>query len=429
MARTEPIMPSLGAGRNHPAQCHRAATGAGATAYTLPIAPSIRVAVWGVGTPATSCAKAFMHKGTVFAWRGDRILYTVTAAMFQSSLAQASLNAPRANNRGVLSAAATGMDAFIVNHGGDLDRVFGHAGIDPEQLQHPTLSLALPNYCQVLEEAAQQTGCDNFGLRYGEQFQPQALGLLGYVGLCSATLEDALINFAQAFPYHQHSTLIRLVDQGECYSFDYQIHHSAIRQRRQDAELTMGMAMNLVRHVLGPKWAPREVAFEHARPQDWHEHREVFDAPVYFERSCNSILIPKREIAGKAMPGHDPVLLTLVKDAIRQLGETNAGPDLLEQACQAIITLLPQGDPSLDSVADQLQLPHWLLQRKLREQGLSFTQLLDQIRQDLALQHLGQQNLNISELAPLLGYSETSAFSRAFRRWFGVSPRQWRSEH
>ena len=70
-----------------------------------------------------------------------------------------------------------------------------------------------------------------------------------------------------------------------------------------------------------------------------------------------------------------------------------------------------------------------MLQRKLREQGLSFTQLLDQIRQDLALQHLGQQNLNISELAPLLGYSETSAFSRAFRRWFGVSPRQWRSEH
>ena len=71
------------------------------------------------------------------------------------------------------------------------------SGIDPECLRHPTLSLALPNYCQVLEEAAHQSGCDNFGLYYGQQFKPQALGLLGYIGLCSTTLEQALINMVQ----------------------------------------------------------------------------------------------------------------------------------------------------------------------------------------------------------------------------------------
>ncbi|WP_287815057.1 AraC family transcriptional regulator, partial [Pseudomonas sp.] len=290
----------------------------------------------------------------------------------------------------------------------------------------PTLSLALPNYCQVLEEAARQTGCDNFGLRYGEQFKPQALGLLGYVGLCSATLEEALVNFAEAFPFHQHSTLIQLVDQGECYRFDYQVRHGAILEKRQDAELTMGMAMNLVRHVLGPRWAPREVQFEHARPMDWQEHREVFDAPVRFDQPCNAILIPKHELQGKLMPGHDPVLLMLVKDAIRQLGEVDLGPDLLEQARQIIRTVLHQGEPVLELIAEQLELTDSTLQRRLREHGLSFSQLVDQTRQALARQYLRQPNLSISELAPLLGYSETSAFSRAFKRWFGVSPRQWR---
>ena len=165
------------------------------------------------------------------------------------------------SNLGVLSAAACGLDAFIAQQGGDVDRVFGIAGIDPDLLLHPTLSLSLNNYCKVLEEAASQSGCDNFGLRYGQQFLPRALGLLGYVGLCSHSLEQALQNFARAFPYHQHDTLIRLVDIGECYRFDYQVHHPAILDRRQDAELTMGMALNLVRHALGPDWAPRAVMF------------------------------------------------------------------------------------------------------------------------------------------------------------------------
>ncbi|WP_296182962.1 AraC-like transcriptional regulator QhpR [Pseudomonas sp. UBA1879] len=346
--------------------------------------------------------------------------------MLQLPIPHGAPNTSPASHRGVLSAAANGLDGFIVQHGGDLDRVFGRAGIDPEQLLHPTLSLPLTNYCKVLEEAARQTGCDNFGLRYGQQFQPQALGLLGYIGLCSPTLEAALINFAEAFPFHQHSTLIELVDQGECYRFDYQVRHGAIHERRQDAELTMGMALNLVRHVLGPQWAPRQVTFEHARPQDWQEHREVFHADVQFGQRCNSLLIPKAELIGKVMPGSDPILLMLIKDAIRQLGDNGRETTVLEHARQTVLATLHLGEPALDEIAHSLGLSEWALQRKLREHGLSFTQLVDQIRQDTALAHLKQQTLSVTQLASLLGYSETSAFSRAFKRWFGVSPKQWR---
>jgi AraC-like DNA-binding protein len=70
----------------------------------------------------------------------------------------------------------------------------------------------------------------------------------------------------------------------------------------------------------------------------------------------------------------------------------------------------------------------WSLQRRLREQGLSFSVVVDKLRCELATHYLSQQQLPITALAPLLGYSEASAFSRAFRRWFGVSPRQWRRE-
>ncbi|MDH4583107.1 AraC family transcriptional regulator [Pseudomonas sp. BN415] len=348
--------------------------------------------------------------------------------MNPSLFSSASLQAPAASNVGVLSAAASGLDRFITGQGGDLDRIFGRAGIDPEQLLHPTLSLALTNYCQVLEVAARQSGCDNFGLRYGQQFQPRDLGLLGYVGLFSNTLEEALKNFAAAFPYHQHSTLIRLVDCGECYRFDYQVRHGAILDRRQDAELTMGMALNLVRHALGRDWAPRAVAFEHARPEGWQEHRQAFGAPVQFGRPCNFLLVPKGDVQGKLMPERDPNLLFLFQDVIRRLGEQGVGPNLLEEAGTQIRLALALGEPSLEQIAERLELTPAGLQRRLREEGLSFSQLVEQTRRELALHYLRQRQRPISELAPLLGYSETSAFSRAFRRWFGVSPRQWRGD-
>ncbi|GAB7530917.1 AraC family transcriptional regulator [Pseudomonas sp. 3A(2025)] len=346
--------------------------------------------------------------------------------------AGSSLLAGAQANAGVLAAAASGLCDFIEKQGGDPDRILGVSGIDPESLRHPTLSLALPNYCQVLEEASRQSGCDNFGLYYGQQFKPQALGLLGYIGLCSATVEQALINFARAFPLHQRNSLIRLVDAGDCYRFDYQVRHGAILSRRQDAELTLGMALNLVRHVLGNQWAPRAVHFEHPRPEHWHEHCKVFDAPVYFEQPFNSLLIPKRGLQ-RSMPQSDPLLLLVMQDSLSQLSRLSEKGgqgtlDIVDEVREQVRQRLLEGEPVLEDIAGQLGMASWSLQRRLREQNLSFSAVVDTLRCELATHYLRQQQLPISSLAPLLGYSETSAFSRAFRRWFGVSPRQWRRD-
>lgn len=225
---------------------------------------------------------------------------------------------------------------------------------------------------------------------------------------------------------HQRNSLIRLVEDGECYRFDYQVRHGAILCRRQDAELTLGMALNLIRHVFGNQWAPRAVHFEHPRPEHWHEHCKIFDAPVYFEQPCNSLLIPKRGLT-RAMPEHDPLLLLVMQDSLRQLSLAGRNePNIVDDARAQIRQRLLLGEPVLEDIAEQMGMSSWSLQRRLREQNLSFSALVDKQRRDLATFYMRQQQLPISELAPLLGYSEVSAFSRAFRRWFGVSPRQWR---
>ncbi len=90
-----------------------------------------------------------------------------------------SINAQDISNQGILSAAATGLSDFILHKGADVDRIFGISGINPELLLSPTLSLQLTNYCEVLEQSAKLSHCDNFGLHYGQQFHPKALGLIG----------------------------------------------------------------------------------------------------------------------------------------------------------------------------------------------------------------------------------------------------------
>ncbi|KJM61655.1 AraC family transcriptional regulator [Pluralibacter gergoviae] len=328
-------------------------------------------------------------------------------------------------HRGVLSAAASGLCDFIKARGGDADRILGISGIDPELLSCPTLSLDLVSYCKVMEVAARQADVDNFGLYYGNQFRPQSLGLIGYIGLCSPTLETALRNVVNAFPFHQHDTFIRLTERGECLQLDYQVRHGAILARRQDAELTLGMFMNIVRHVLGKSWAPREVHFEHPRPQQWHEHCKLFDAPVYFDQPFNSLIIPRRDLQ-RPMPEHDPMLLLVMQDAIRRINAPAAGQGCVNQTRTQIHLQLVNGEPSLEIIADRLNLSPWSLQRRLKEESTSFTALVDSVRKEMATHYLEQPNLPVSEMALLLGYSEVSAFSRAFRRWFGCSPSRCR---
>ena len=110
----------------------------------------------------------------------------------------------------VLAAAAAGLVDFIEMQGGDADEIFGACGIAPDMITAPTLQLRLDVFCKLFEQAAQRTGCDNFGLLFGQQFQPRDLGMWGYAALSAPTLGSALETLADLFVYQQSSSTMRL---------------------------------------------------------------------------------------------------------------------------------------------------------------------------------------------------------------------------
>ena len=160
---------------------------------------------------------------------------------------------------GVIASSATWIVSWLERFNGDVDRVFGHAGIAPEMAGSPTLVLDLKSFCRLFEERARATRNDNFGLWFGVKFDPRDLGLWGYAALSAPTDGAALETLVELFPLHQQSSSMRLNrDQSGLKRFEYRIEAAGIVERRQDAELTLGQILSLMRAGLGLRWSPDE---------------------------------------------------------------------------------------------------------------------------------------------------------------------------
>jgi hypothetical protein len=190
----------------------------------------------------------------------------------------------------VAAVAASGVLGAIGRYGGDCDRIFGAARVARDVVTDPAGQLDLRAYCDMFEQAARQTGVETFGLRFGAGYRIEEMGAMGALVLNSPTLGAALKNLCDFFPAVQEHSSLGLAEAGGLVALRYEIKDGRIAQRRQDAELSIGIFMNLLRRCLGAGWAPEEIQFEHLRGAEGTEVRSVLGAPVYFAAAGNAIL-------------------------------------------------------------------------------------------------------------------------------------------
>jgi AraC-like DNA-binding protein len=323
-------------------------------------------------------------------------------------------------------AAMTGWLETVTAAGKNPDPILAAAGLNRARLGNPEAFVPSVVFGRLLEEAARQTGDDDFGLHFGERFNPKNIGPLAYVVINSPTISAAVENASRYLKVHNQAATTSMEVEGERVYLRYRITASGMETARQHNEYSMAVILNTARLVAGSNWAPREVHFAHPAPTEAHEHRRIFGAPVLFGCPTNALVV-EREFLGRQVPAADAKLYQILQRYLENvLAEMPREDKLLAAMRKTIAEAMREGVPTLKRIAKTLALSERSLERRLKERGMSFKKLMEDTRRRFAVNYLKDRDHTLTQIAFLLGYSEVSAFNRAFKRWTGVTPSKYR---
>jgi AraC-like DNA-binding protein len=313
--------------------------------------------------------------------------------------------------------------------------------LDPAPLLHrhhipqswlldPYGEVPLRKYVDFMEDAAQLAACPDFGLQLARSVTPVNLGPVGLLFASSGDLGRALYGLAAQVGVVQERTTCELVLGEDTTLFRYRIEDERIREKRQEAEYTLGVTCQLIRTIAGSRWDPEEVHFQHPAPASLHAHAALFHAPVYFGQPINALILCRRDLDIRNPRTDERMAAFLLHHVTMMRRHRGERQSLADQVRSIVRNHLP----SIDSVVNAEQaakaagLSARSMQRVLQKENSGFRAIKDAERRSLAQQYLLQTGTSITEVALMLGYSDPACFTRACRRWFGVSPRQVRRD-
>jgi AraC-like DNA-binding protein len=313
-------------------------------------------------------------------------------------------------------------------HGVEADDLYEAVQLDPSVLLDPDNRIPFAQLVALYEKAAALTADNNFGLHIGQSTNPSAFDVVGYCALNSPTLGAA---FARVARYHSIWTdgaqfIVETANDRSAIVYAYA--DTSLREHRQDAEMTLATVTTLCRNIASVDFAPTSVEFQHDAPPNTSEHIRLFRCPIDFRAPSNKLTFASSFLSLPIAKADASLCAVLDRHAEELLAKFPPRDSLVDRVRGLITGELRGGDPSLDRVADQIGLTPRTLQRKLQELGTSHNELLDTMRRQLAMRYLREDEMAICEVAYLLGFSESSSFHRAFKRWTGLTPKEFRSQ-
>lgn len=315
----------------------------------------------------------------------------------------------------------TAVPALLERLGADPVATLAAVGLAPDALEWPDQRIAYAAMGALFEEAARRTACAHFGLLCGRTWRLAELGLVGEVVRHSATVGAGL----RKLTVHQHLNseggAAFLMRHGDTVDFGYAIYAPGVAGASQIYDTMMAGGCNFMRDLCGAGWTPSEVLFPHDKPVDVNPHRHHFRAALRFNMEMCALRFPAYWLE-RAVTDADPARL---RSAEREAEAAGRGP-LVQQVYRALRVLLLQGHASGDEVAAVLAMHRRTLNRRLKAQDVTFQEILDEVRYEVARELLADTRIAIDDIAATLGYASVSPFVRSFGRWSGTTPGRWR---
>ena len=319
--------------------------------------------------------------------------------------------------------------ARLREFGKDPGAILAQAGATAEQAYDDSIRLEVSKEIRILNLAAEELGDELLGFHLGRNFDLREIGLVYYVIASSERLADAIRN-AERYS--------RIINEGIRLHFREDDRTATIaldyldvdrHSDRHQIEFWLVTVMRICRQITDNRLAPLHLRIRHRRAPSPTDFKTFFGTDVEFGAGADEVVFPV-PVASLPVVKRDNYLNDLLRRyADESLARRPRQHGHVRLAVENTLPqVLPHGKPHASEVARQLGMSTRTLSRKLSTEGVAFADILDQLRSALAQDYLSERELPVSEIAWLLGYSEVSSFTHAFKRWTGKTPRQFRSE-
>lgn len=304
------------------------------------------------------------------------------------------------------------------------EHIFLEAGIDPELLKNPGARIKFSSVNKLWNILTKIIDDPCVGLHALKFWHPSNLHALGYAWLASHTLRDALNRFARYSRILSEADSILLEEDSETFSLILESKFAKIRLPER-IDMIFAIIVQMCRANYGDELKPISVNFVHSEPSCSEQFFNHFRSEVSFSESRNCIVFSLVDI-DKYLSGSNPHLANINDQVILQYLSGLGKDNISDRVKSCIIDMIQSGNVSGAEVAKRLGLSERGLQRQLMDEGTTFLTLKDEVRKELSLSYVRDRNIEISEIAFLLGYSDQSTFSRSFKRMTGMSPSEVR---
>jgi AraC-like DNA-binding protein len=326
----------------------------------------------------------------------------------------------------VAASIVTDMLDYLERRGVAVEEIRRALHLDAAALAQPDYRVPGSSVERLWEEAERRAADPHVGLHMGESYHPGALNILGYVVLSCRTARDVLDRLARYAAILNDGLHVRVDAEGAltmcCFEAVAGPDNYLARAPRHPIEAMYAGVTVTMRSLTGHVIEPRRVTLCHEAPADVGEHRRILGQAVEFGAAENLLGFLTSDLDVPVRSSNPELLEVFERHANAVISELDEHGPFSRRVVHLLGARVKGIAPTLDDIAGELAVSARSLQRSLRAEGTSYQVLLDNVRRELAVRHLAVRGTSAAEVAFLTGFSEPSAFSRAFRRWTGLTP-------
>ena len=300
------------------------------------------------------------------------------------------------------------------------------AGLSRRQLSRGDIGLSVASQYRFLELAAAEADDQLLGLHVAAEMDLRAIGILFYLTGSARTVSEALENFARYSKTTNEALVVDISRRKDEVTLTIRHVQEFDEPHRQFFELVALWFIRTLHRQTNRHFNPARVTFTHARNADLREVHHLLCCPVDFAQAADTWVLPQRVMDLPILSEDSHLLQILTAYADDLMAERHSVSGLQSMVANQLVDLLPSGESGAAAIALRLGMSRRSFTRHLAEEGTTFGEILEQLRRRLAARYLADDRMSLQQIAWLLGYSEPGAFTHAYRRWTGTTPRQAR---